>query len=251
MPRPMLALAALAIVLPGAAAAQEDLNRVQWFRSASQDARVAPASYVEGNVFHTPFDFGSYTYLAARFALVPSPRMQLEMEISHFTSSSDFGEGSSGLTDPIVTFKYNFASTGPTQFSAGAFGTLPIGSDEVGEGDLDAGVFVAVRRPVAERTVVGGRFSVDYFEFEKDDRNPSMRLAGGVIHRVGERVSLLGEVLVQTSGVSEGATITNLSAGVDYALGERSHLRGAFGTGLTDSSPGTQLILSFLHYLRN
>ncbi len=247
MPKLRVPLVALATLLPGAASAQTVQDDVFFFRSFVQDARVASASYLHGSVFFTTFPPGTHRYFGAIAGYAPSRKFEVAVDVSYYSPPSGIlFEAPSGLNDPVVHGKYNF-SAGTTRLSAGGFVSLPVGSKDIGEGDLDAGIFLAMRHPVGTKTAIGGKISADYFEFEKEDRDPSFRLHGGVIHQVADKLALLGEFLMNANG----PTGLDVSAGVDYAIGSRSRIRGAVGLGLNENSPDRTILLSFLHAFRN
>src|SRR5690606_12643098 len=136
MTRTLVIVAIAATLLPHIGAAQGTRDEVRWFRSQQQDAAVAHSHYVSADFFHQGFEFGSYRYLNALVGLAASPRFEASIGVSYFTPSSDFIGANSGMTDPIVHAKYNFGS-GATKWSTGAFLTAPVGSKDIGEGDLD------------------------------------------------------------------------------------------------------------------
>lgn len=243
MKRVALLSVVLCAVLSQAARAQNVLDDVFLLRSTEQDARVASAPWLDGRLFHNVFETSSYSYLGVRAGLPISPKLETALGLDYFRSSSDFTDGTSGLTDLFVYGKYNF-SRQATRLSTGAFVTVPIGSEEIGEGDVDVGIFVAARHPLNERTAVTGKVSLDYFRIADDDSDPSFRFHGGLIRRVSERVAVLGEVLVSTA-----VTTAELSAGVDYGLTQAGRLRGAVGMGLNDKSSDLSFIVSYIHSL--
>jgi len=234
------------LLCSGSAVAQSTLDDVALFRSFNQDARVAGASYVHGSLYIASFPISTQRYFGAGLGWVPSPRWELAVALSYLSSPGGaFVPSNSGLTDPFVYAKYNFMA-GATRLSAGAFASMPVGSQAVAEGDLDAGVYLAVRHPLGEKTAVAGKVSADYPPLEKEDRDPSVRLSGGVIRKVADKIALLGEVLLNTNG----GTTVDFSGGADFAVGPRSRIRGAAGFGLSDRSPDRTILISFLHSFR-
>ena len=240
MKRAALSLLVLSLLLPQASSAQDVLDQVFLFRNFNQDARVASRAYLEPYAQHNTYESVTHTSVGLQGGIPFSPRFEAAFGVSYFRDDSDFFESSSGLADIFLHGKYNF-SLNATRLSTGAFVTLPIGSEDIGEGDLDAGIFISARHPLSERTVLAGKLSGDYFEFTKDDRDPSLRFHGGVIQMVSDRAAIVGELLVTTS-----VDVTQLSGGVDYALGPAGRLRGSIAAGLTDNAPDFSFLVGYL-----
>jgi hypothetical protein len=233
----------VATALPGSAAAQVAMDDIFLFRNFNQDARVTRSNYFDASFLHNSFEFVTHSAFGAGFGLPLSESFELAFAISYFTISPEFLDGSSGLSDLHVHGKFNFGS-GSTQLAAGAFSSVPIGSEDIGEGDLDLGVFVAARHPLQEGTVLTGKVSADMFEIDSEDSELSFRFHGGIIQRASDALAFVGELLVST-GVSQA----QLSGGLDLALGDSSHLRGSLALGLNDNTADTSIVLSFVHLL--
>jgi len=242
--KPFLLALALVWMLPRAALTQEVLDDVFLFRNFTQDARVAPSPFGELSMFRESFETATYTSFAVNAGTPLTDRFEAALTASYFMLDPDFASSSSGLSDLILHGKFNFPADN-TRLAAGGFVTLPIGSEEIGEGDLDYGAFFAARHPVSEGTVVTGKVSADYFDAESDDAELTWRLHAGVIRAVSERVALLGELLIHT-----GTEQVTLAGGLDFALANAGRLRSSLGLGLNDNSSNLSLILGYLHFLQ-
>ena len=129
--------------------------------------------------------------------------------------------------------------------AVGTYGTLPIGSEDVGEDRTDYGVFGSLRYPIASRTVLTGVMGFDWLEgrnlLGEKERDFSLLLGAGAIYSFNDQIHVLGEMNYQSEGDYMLAT-----AGIDYELKIDNRVRAAIGFGLDDGAPDLTVMVSYL-----
>jgi hypothetical protein len=229
-----------AAALAPAPAGAQAFDDVQLLENFFIDATRNGSFYGEPQFLFADNDFGSLIAIGGRAGLPLGENFQLGGEFAFANVDPDQGDGESGLTDMRVAGRYNFATRGDLQVAAGGFITLPIGSEDIGEGNTDIGGFGAVRYPVSDGVVLVGSGGL-YFVEAGDDRDVSLALGGGAIFETSRELHWLAELTIQTEG-----DIALLSGGADYRLAAGGHLRGQLGLGLGDGSPDLQLRVGYL-----
>lgn len=207
-----------------------------FFRDATLDTRA----YGEGLFEYASYDFASAIQFGAQASAPIAERLQLGGRLSFLSFSPDEGDGESGLADILVSGRYSFRSDSPTRFAAGASLTLPVGSEDIGEGNTDIGLFGAVRHPASPQLDILGTVGLDFLE-QGNDRETSLSLGGGVAYASTAQITWIGELSLQTEG-----DYALLSGGIDYATTTAGHLRGAVGLGLDDGAPDVMIHLGYL-----
>lgn len=220
-------------------AQNKTMDDVHLFQSFFRDAPIAIGPYGEAVFNYSDFDFNQRMTYGAQGGYGLTENIQLAAGI--YYRSIDFGEPGteSALADIPVYGLYNFVD-GDTKFSGGAYATLPVGDEIIAEGDLDFGVFGAVRHPASEQVVLTGTLGIDFLE-TGIDREASLYLGAGVIYAANTRLSIVNELSIQ-SDIDYSA----LSSGVDYKLGEVIRLRAALLLGVDDAAPDYGLTAGFL-----
>ncbi|MDX1586769.1 MAG: hypothetical protein R3222_08490 [Balneolaceae bacterium] len=215
------------------------MDDVHLFQSFFRDAPITGGLYGEGVFNYSDFDFNQRMTFGAQggYGLTE----EIEIAAGLYYRSIDFGEPGteSSLADIPVYGRYNFVSN-ETKFSAGAYATLPVGDEIIAEGDLDFGIFAAVRHPASDEVVITGTLGIDFLE-TGIDREASLYLGAGVIYAASERASIVSELSIQ-SDIDYSA----LSSGLDYRLGEFIRFRAALLLGVDDAAPDYGVTGSFL-----
>ncbi len=213
--------------------AQEKTDNVNLVQTFFQDATIAARPYGEGFFQYSDLEEGgSGIALAARAAFPIAPKFQLGGKLAFVNLSGD-GESRGGITDLVASGRYK-AVTGPTAIAVGGLVTLPIGDEDIGEGDLDFSFFGSLRHPASRNLVVTASFGLEFNE-AGDGYINGLLFAGGVIHPLRSGLNLTGELNIRTEGMDL------LSAGLDYPLRSGGRLRGAFLIGLDDKAPNFAL----------
>lgn len=222
--------------------AQEKTEKVNLVQTFFQDATIAPSAYGEGFFQFSDYDRGfSSIDVAVQTAFPISPKFQLGGGIG-FRSISD--GGGSGISDLAASGRYLIVN-GPTAVAVGGLLTLPIGSEDIGEGDLDFSFFGALRHPLRSGIVITGGLSLEFYDTktfkynsrtnqieESSDYENGLLLAGGFIYPMSSKLNLVTELNIRTEG-----DYILLSGGLDHPLQSGGRLRGALGLGLDDGAP--------------
>lgn len=225
-------------------AAQENTESVNLVQTFFQDATITPRSF--GEVF---FQYATYEgdlssiEVALQGAFPLSPKVQLSGGVG-FRNFSANNNSEGGISDIAASLRYKVVE-GPTAIAVGGLLTLPVGSEDIGEGSLDFGFFGSLRHPLPSKIVLTGSLGLQFFEkkilkynpatfrFEEDSEyDNSLLIAGGLIYPMPSGLSFIGELNIQTEG-----DYILLSGGLDYALQSGGRLRGALGIGLDDGAP--------------
>ena len=169
-------------------------------------------------------------------AIPINPQFEIGGSIAFLNVDSNAGNGESGLSDLRMT-----------------------GRDELGQGEINLGVFGAVRHPIAASTILTGTLSLDFLKGApvgnggwprlsvlSADRETALLLGGGIIHQINTQLSFVGELNLVTEG-----EFGMISGGLDHKLQSGGRLRGTLGFGLDDGTPDLAIVISFLHFFEN
>ena len=240
---PLITLVLCLFSNPSETAAQnqsDTMDDVKLFQSFFRDAPISSVPYGEGFLLYQDSDVFDVLTFGARAALPITPEIELgtQLAFSSVSGPNDFSE--SGFKDVPIYGRYLFMNEQKTKISGGAFLTLPIGEEEIFEGNFDFGFFGAVRHAVSDGVVLTGTLGLSFLEFG-DDRESSLNLGAGVIYAATNELNLVGELSFETE-----IDYAALSAGVDYAITNAGRLRGGLLIGLDDGAPDFGLTGSFL-----
>jgi len=226
--------------------AQNKADDVRLFQTYFQDAPVSEVVVGEGFFQYGTSDFGSAINISVQSLFAATPKLQVGAGLSFESQNPDkdkFGpnaKGESGITDLTVAGYYQ-VMPGATPISVGALLTLPIGSEDIGEGTFDFTFFGSLRHNTPSGLAITGTFGIDFVEVEgvnpftgaKDsNRETSVLIAGGVIYPLPSGLNILGELNIKTEG-----DYMLLTGGLDYALKSGGRIRGGIGIGLDDGAP--------------
>lgn len=231
-------LSFLSLLLVGATLgfAQNKADGVRLFQTYFQDA---PVSSTTGEGF---FQYGSATQGSAINITVQSlfaamPKLQIGAGVGFLSQNPDESvlgpnvKGESGITD-ITAAGYYQVMPGVTPISVGALLTLPVGSEDIGEGTFDFSVFGSLRHNTPSGLAITGTMGIEFFEVKNGNDQTSVLIAGGVVYPMASGLSILSELNIRTEG-----DYILLTGGVDYVLKSGGRLRGGIGLGLDDGAP--------------
>ena len=237
----------------------ETLDDIHLFQTFFRDARVAEAAYGQATLGFSDFDGANVINLGVTGAIPVNPQFEIGGSIAFLNVDPNNGNGESGLSDLRMTGRYHFQSRNATKITAGGFLTLPIGKDELGQGETNLGVFGAVRHPIATSTVLTGTLSLDFLKrgivgnggwpgiaVLSAKRETTLLFGGGVIHQINTQLSFVGELNLVTEG-----EFGMISGGLDYKLKSGGRLRGTLGVGIDDGAPDLAIIANFIHFFDN
>lgn len=226
---------------------QNKTDNVTLFQTFFQDVPIAAQPYGEGFFQYSTFERDvSSIDLAAQAAFPVSPQVQLGGGLGFRSISPDVGDSQSGITDLLVTGRYN-VMPGPTAISVGALATLPIGSEDVLEGTFDFSGFGSIRHNLPSDLVITGTLALEFIETKignTSDRDNGLLLASGIIYPTQNNLSIVGELNIRTKG-----DYVLLSGGLDYALQNSGKIRGGIGIGLDDGAPNFTLRVGYFRGL--
>ncbi len=229
--------------------AQNKADDVRLLQTYFQDAPVSEAVVGEGFFQYGTSDFGSAINVNVQSLFAATPQLQVGAGIGFQSVNPDdqqdiFGNtvevnGESGITD-LTAAGYYQVMPGVTPISVGALLTLPIGSEDIGEGTFDFSFFGSIRHNTPSGLAITGTFGLEFIEIKgfnaagrKDsDRETGVLIAGGVIYPLPSGLNILGELNIRTEG-----DYMLLTGGLDYALKSGGRLRGGIGIGLDDGAP--------------
>jgi len=230
----------------------QNLDGVRLFQSYFFDAPIAGAGYGQGGLTYSGYDGFSSFSLGVMGGYPINPQIELGTQIHYLSWSPDKGDGQSGISDLDIFGRYNIFNQNQTNISAGAMVTLPIGSEDVGQGNLNFGAFGAIRHSLNSNVTLVGTiglmfyekteydFNFDTFELEeKTSYDNYLNIGAGAVYQINPQLNLVGELNIKSEG-----DFMMLSAGVDYALGSGS-VRGALGIGLDDGAPDLMLMAGY------
>jgi len=237
--------------------AQDTKDDVHLFQAFSRDATISSTGYGEAIIDFNNNEFISSVNLGARGGYPINDNIEIGggFGFTRLDIDNSIADDQSGLTDLRLVGKYHIDLNAPTKLIAGATFTLPIGSDDIRQGEANLGVFGSVRHPVSETFVLTGTLGFEFVEgasFESGgwptlsasgplDRELGLVLGGGGIFALDSQIHLITELLLATEG-----DIALFSAGVDYSMPTGGNLRGALGFGLDDGSPDFTIFASYL-----
>ena len=231
------------------ALSQNNLDNVHLFQSYFYDAPIAKVGYGQGAIVYANYDKWNLFSLGVMGGYPINEKIEVDAQLHYLHSSPDEGDGQSGISDLDVYGRYNVYKKDNTNISAGGRITLPIGSEDVGQGNLDFGAFGAIRHLLNSNMVLVGTlglifyeeteetFNFNTFQNEKKTSHDSyINIAGGLIYAVNSQFNVIGELTIQTKG-----DYMLLSGAVDYVLGS-GRLRGGLGIGLDSGAPDVLLM---------
>jgi len=217
---------------------QSDLNAVRLFQSYFFDAPITKVTYGDFGLVHSGYDYANILVIGGQGGYGLNEKIEIQAQIGYVSVSPDEGDGDSGLSDLNVYGRYFLSDNGKTKITAGGHLSLPIGSEDVGQSNMNIGGFGALRHKLDNGMVVTGTVGLISVEMW-DDREMTIRFGAGTIYPYSKKMSIVGEFVMQTE-----LDYSMLSAGVDYLMG-KGRLRGALGIGLDDGAPDLQLMATY------
>jgi hypothetical protein len=241
----MLSLVAVQTVF-----AQNGTSNVHLFQSFLYDAPIATRPYAEGGLTYNNWDGGTSILIGAQGGYGLNEKIEIGARLGFQSWSFEGADGTSGITDITAVGRYNIVnSSSPTKISAGAMLTLPVGSEDIGQGRMNFGGFGALRHALdsgIEITANVGLFFLEMEEFNQrtfeveTTHKTAINIGAGVIYPLNDKMSIVGEF----NTMSE-VEYTALSCGINYKMG-KGCLRGAIALGLSDGAPDFAIIGGYL-----
>ncbi len=241
------------MLVPFTMAFAQKTDGVHLFQNFFNDAVVAGNPYGEAGLTYGTYDGFSTITGGVQGGLPIGEKLELNVGVHYLNWSYDDNDVDSqgGLADPYVGLRYEL-TPGPTRFAVGGYATLPVGSEDIGQGHLNFGAFGAVRHKLEAFTLTGtvginfyeytdSDFDMDTFEVEETtERDNYLTLGAGLIYPMNKNLALVGEWVLKTE-----MDYMMLSGGVDYNMGNVRY-RGGLGLGLDDGAPDLMIMASYL-----
>jgi len=245
-------------------------DEVRFFEHFFNDAAVVNSKHLEVGARYADYDKRSGFLIGAQGGMPVFEKLDIGMRLGLLNSDPDRGDSESGITDIDLWGRYHLNLPFKANLTVGGMLTLPVGDEDVGEGDFDFGAFAAARMPLDKGFVIMGSVGLNFVErsgcstrvsvtgapnFEEPsfaevgvwcepdgkDRELSMHLGGGGIFELSPETHLIGEV-----GIDTEEDFFALTGGVDHALSANSRLRAALDIGLDDGAPDVGLRGGFM-----
>lgn len=212
-------------------AQNETFDEVLLFQSFFRDVRISATPYGEAFYNYDNYDFLDITTAGAQVGYGINSRIEAGTGVYYITRKPDEFNNVKGFADIPVYGRYNFINR-LTKLSGGLFFTIPVGSEDLGEGNLNFGAFVATRHPASDVVVLTGTLGVDFLDTAIEDYEASLNFGGGVIYQAVENFHILGELKVMSD-----LDYSAISGGIDYRMFEAVRLRANLLLGLDETAP--------------
>ncbi len=215
-------------------------NSVHLLQSFQYDASIANTFYGEAGLLYVNFADADVTetIIAARGGIPINDKMEVVAQWAYVNITPDNFDALNGLADIGLFGRYNFYNNGITYISAGPFLTLPIGEEDVGQGNLNFGGFCALRHILRSGLVITGNIGLEFYEtweWEGDKMEEKytnqILLGAGAIFPVSGDTHIIGEFYMKGD-----MDYSVLSGAVDHKLGP-GRIRAGIGIGLDDGAP--------------
>ncbi|MEM8485776.1 MAG: hypothetical protein AAF564_09515 [Bacteroidota bacterium] len=209
------------------------------FQNFFRDGSHVGGFYGDAGLNYADFDGANVLDVGAQLGFRLGRAFELGVDLVYISVDREFGDNLNGLSDIGVTGRYLISSDNNTDISVGGGLTLPVGDEDVGQGDVDVRVFGALRHATNPTLAITGVFGIEFLE-QGDDYDYSLRLAGGLVWQTDPDLQFLAELNFLTD--MDSALLT---FGADYRLNGGNRLRPAFGIGVDDGSPDLVLLARF------
>lgn len=249
------------------------MDDIRLFQNVFRDAPITDVPYGEALLNMSALDNSSLATLGVQGGLGVHPRVELSGGL-YFSSTNPEGDadGRSGFLDIPVYGRYNFVAEERTKMSGGTYLTLPVGSDDLGQGNVNFGFFGALRHAIPDsRVTLTGNLGVDFTKqpgfvlgpwcsytnvflgddlilqwtcvpggTTEGDRTASVGVGAGAVYATNDLLHLVGEIRLEPE-----FDYAALSGGADYRLSSAGRLRGNLLVGIDDGAPNVGLAMAF------
>ena len=236
---------------------QDIRSDVHFFQFFNKDGAIDPNPYMDVGLGYYDYNRASSFTSGVQAGMSMLSMLQLDAEINFVHWDPDYDQQETGISDMLISVRCLVADFGTEehsqskisglQISAGGYVNVPVGSEDIEQGNLSLGGFGAARYPFKFGLVLAANVGLDYIETNNwrstaDDYEISLSLGVGAIYPLKENLSIVGELYKKTE-----IDYLLASGGIDYQFAFGGHLRAALGRGLTDTVYGfgsTDLMLT-------
>lgn len=204
------------------------------------DAVIPSQGIVEGGGLYVKYNDWDVSEMifAVRGGWAFNEKMALYAQLAHVRIDDNFMDATNGLSDIGLFGRYQFSDNGKTQFAAGPFVTLPVGSEDVGQSNFNYGAFGAVRHKLNGGITLTGNLGIEFVEFttwengkEGTTHESGLMMGAGVIYPLSG-----GLVLMAEWSMRDKFDYAVLNGAIQYPLGPGA-LRAGVGFGVDDGAP--------------
>ena len=246
------------LILAGNLTAQDYLEDVHLFQSFFHDASIAAAPYGQAGIDFSSYDAMNSFGITAQGGYGISDKIEVDAGwgLRSLNFDNKGAKNKSGLNDLTVAGRYLLLEE-PALVSAGAYITLPIGSEDIFASRFNFGFFSASRYALENGVVLTGTVGLDFLETTKVTLNKpggiwdgtykeeteyenGVRIGLGGIYPINPDINAIGELLIQTEG-----EYMMLSLGGEILKGP-GRIRAMIGLGLDDGAPDFQIFGGYL-----
>jgi len=213
-----------------------------------EDARISEKLNFEGYIRINDHNNLNLAELHLLAGIPVSAKLELGAEwgfLSYYFERDGFKD-QTGQSDLLIFGKYNFYEE-ELLFTAGSFLTLPVGDEDIGQGNTNAGLWGSIRLPYSAEMELLTSLGIDYYEKYNNAGNSNydsrLNIKAGVLYQLDEYFTLIPEMQVITS-----IDYSLLSLAIDYKLNKVGNMRAAIGLGLDDGAPDLLIQLGLLYY---
>lgn len=230
---------------PPLSSPQDIRNDVHFFQFFHKDGTIDPNPYIDAGFGYYDYDRASSYALGVQAGMSMLSRLQLDTEINFVNWDPDYDQQETGISDLLVSIRclvvdfadaqYSQSRTAGLKVTAGGYVDVPVGSEEIEQGNLSLGAFGAARYPFKFGLILAANVGLDYVETDNwsstaDDYEISLSLGAGAIYPLNEHLNIVGEMYKKTE-----IDYLLASGGIDYQFAFGGHIRAALGRGFTDT----------------
>ncbi len=218
------------------------------FQGFFSDALITPDYYCEIGFDYQDFEYASLFDVKLQGGYQLMSNIEIGGGLSFTSISPDYGDGNSGINDLLIHGRYKFDSI-EFPLAAGVYMTLPIGSEDIGAGNLNYGLYGAIQHQMMDNLTLTGNLGLDFYEVTKydngklkDEYENSFNIGFGSLFEASPQFTLIPELSFRSEG-----DYALFSIGSEYTMAELpGKIRAFFGFGLDDGAPDVILGLGML-----
>jgi hypothetical protein len=221
-------------------------DTIRLFQRFIEDGAIAPNVWLEGqfrlqtNVPVFTGDEGERRVGQAILALGLTEDLELGLTVGLVNLDPDNASSDTGLDDMQIYAKYRVNEL-PLSVTLGGIVKIPTADEDegLGTGEVDIEGFVGLRKDFGHVHLIGNggvRFNQDP-EIGNIDGRTSILLGGGVIIGLTQTMFNSWELNFESKRFEDGDSMTTLTPGLMWRLGERGLIRAGVGIGLSDGAP--------------
>lgn len=225
--------------------AQESMDGFNLIQSFFYDATKLNKPFYQPGLDYEIFDMGYLKYSTFNIGLSGgypmNDRLDLLGNIHYRSLNYKEFDNKSGLTDLDIFGRYQLLRENHLALCGGGFISLPIGSEDIGEGSFDLGIFGTLR--VHIQSELAFTSTIGLFSEEKNEKRESLLYIGtGVIYPINPGLAFIGEITLHSRYED-----MRMGFGADYNM-QSGRIRGGLELGLANEAPKFGILL---RYLRN